>query len=875
MNDAIRWLLDLKSLGFDQPGVEFGFTRPVPPWGWALVVIAALALGLWSYRRLEGGRLWRTLLGLARVLILVLIVVMIAGPRLIRPNETEEKDWVVVLVDRSASMGIKDAPPAAETGQTGAGAGLRTRQEQLRDAVERHAPMWSELEKDRVLVWLGFDSGAFDLGPARSVNESGDTPPRGATSLRWGEAAGRHTAIGRALDQALRRAAARPVSGVVILSDGRSIDEPTQATLRRLKAERIPVFTVPLGSAEPVTDYSVRRAEGPRSAFVNDFVPVEVEVERFGGTARLGGPPTKVQLIDDATGLVLDEKEVTWDAASTPGADPAAAPPKAPSTADAASGRPARVTLMTKAAQAGNPKWSVKIVPGGGAADLVEENNTAPLGIELVDRPLRVAYFDGYPRWEQRYIKNLLVRERSIRGASMLLASGRRFVQEGDDVMTTLPRSPEEWRQYDVIVMGDVRPELYTAEQLEQIKEHVAIDGAGLIWIGGEGSTPGAWRGTALADLLPFVMSGGDDAGLEVWTGPVTITPTPLADRLGVLRLLPTPESGAWWPPELSDPKTGWSQLRWAQRIDPGLLKPTAEVLATASGTGKTSEGAAAAVDTSPVLVSMRFGAGRVLYLGTDEIWRWRYGRGEVYAERFYLQMIRMLGRESLSRAGKLARLEASPRRAEVEQPIRVAVELLDQSLVDAAPASLRVRVVREGSVTPSGTRPVAPGEKPRPLTSSEGDELAPVELVLTPEGGGGGASRGNRLARTYAATWIAPESGRYRVEAADPLLASVGASGAGGAGVLATLVEVWLPDDELRRPETDHALLARLSEATEGSVLSLRDIKDLPKLLPNRKLRLAGEPDVETLWDTPLALILVMLLLTIEWVGRRLMKLA
>ncbi|MBC7771515.1 MAG: hypothetical protein H7210_03355, partial [Pyrinomonadaceae bacterium] len=744
--------------------------------------------------------------------------------------------------------------------------------------------------RERVLVWLGFDAGVFDIGAGTSGNEqSGTRAADTSAAIRWGEASGRHTAIGRSLDQALRRAAARPVSGVVLITDGRSIDEPTLATLRRLKAERIPVFTVPLGSAEPVTDYSIKRAEGPKSAFVNDFVPVEVEIERFGGTGRVGGPPTKVQLIDDATGLVLDEKDVTWESTS-PTASPGSSLPNeavSPTSAakgDAASSRPARVTLMTKTGEAGSPKWSVKVVPGGGAADLVEENNVSALGVELVDRPLRVAYFDGYPRWEQRYIKNLLVRERSIRGASMLLASGRRFVQEGDDVMTSLPRSPEEWRQYDVVIMGDVRPELYTTEQLEQIKDHVAINGAGLIWVGGEGSTPGAWRGTPLADLLPFVMSGGDDSGLAVWPGPVTITPTPLADRLGVLRLLPTPESGTWWPPELSDAKTGWSQLRWAQRIDTELLKPTAEVLAMARGvSGPGGAVSAGAGDAAPVLVSMRFGAGRVLYLGTDEIWRWRYGRGEVYAERFYLQMIRMLGRESSSRAGKLARLEVTPRRAEVEQPIRVTVELLDQSLMDAAPASLRVRVIREGAVMQAGKsggrsdRPVGlpnapPGEGE---VGAVDEEAAPVELVLTPEGNAGGSGRGSSLARTYATTWIAAESGRYRVEAADPLLASVGAAGGGGAGVLSTPVEVWLPDDELRRPETDHALLVKLSEATEGSVLSLRDLKDLPKLLPNRKLRLAGEPDVETLWDTPLALILAITLLTLEWVGRRLMKLA
>ena len=57
--------------------------------------------------------------------------------------------------------------------------------------------MWRELSKDREVVWLGFDGGAFDL-PAGTDEDM----PVGLSEPR-----GRATALGPALEQALARAA--------------------------------------------------------------------------------------------------------------------------------------------------------------------------------------------------------------------------------------------------------------------------------------------------------------------------------------------------------------------------------------------------------------------------------------------------------------------------------------------------------------------------------------------------------------------------------------------------------------------------------------------------------------------------------------------
>lgn len=808
MSGLWQWLLDLRNLQFGQEGVEFGFERGLPAWGWALVVLAAAGAAWWSYRRLDGSVRTRTALAAVRALLLILVAVLIAGPRLVKKNEVEERDWVLVLADRSASMQIRDV---AE-GDDGEGA-RRAREEQLRAALESSRKVWQDLAAERVVVWLGFDGSAYELKKGEGAAS--------ALPVELGDPAGRRTAIGRAIDAALRRAAARPLAGVVLISDGRSIDEPGRAAMRRLQAEKVPVFSVALGSAEPVRDIGIRTVEAPKVAFVNDLVPVAVELETIGEAS--GGECGTIQLVDRATGLVLDERRI----GDTGLGD------------EAAAGDDQTVTLTARprgpseGGVAGPNRWLVRVRPSG--ADLVAENNETEVALDLEDRPLRVLYFDGYPRWEYRYVKNLLLREESIQSAALLLAEGKRFVQEGDQTLLAMPASPEEWKQFDVVVIGDVRPELFTEEQLRQLREHVGTSGAGLLWIGGEGATPNAWAASPLADLLPMSVGAGGSTLVRAWGEPVLVSPAPAAERYGVLRLADGPDAaGSWWPASLADPRTGWSRLRWAQRIDPGTLKPTAEVLATARPE--------AVSDPTPLVMSMRFGAGRVLYVGTDEIWRWRYGRGEFLPERFWLQMVRLLGRESLARAGRSAVLEVRPRRAEVDQPVRVSAELIDQRLVDAGPTSLRARI----------TRLPGPGEEPP----------APVEVTLAPEGGGDGLGGPTRQ---FGSTWIPTESGRYRVEVTDPLLA--------GDRLEADL-EVWLPDDELRHPETDHAALAALSEATGGRVLAPDQLASIPDLLPKRGVRLVGTPEQETLWDTPLALLLVLLLLTVEWVGRRLIRL-
>jgi hypothetical protein len=561
-----------------------------------------------------------------------------------------------------------------------------------------------------------------------------------------------------------------------------------------LQSERVPVHTVALGSEKPVGDLAIRRVDAPRLAFTTDQTPVRVDLERLGADLGATGS-ARVRLIDKATGLTLDERRVNLSDATR------------------------EVTLTTRAEDAGSRTWRVEIEPDG--ADLVAANNSSEFTIELVDRPLRVLYIDGYPRWEQRYVKNLLIREKTINASTLILAPDRRYLQESDTEIDRLPASIEEWAEYDAVIIGDVSPDVFTQEQLAQLREHVARRGGGLLWIGGEALTPSAWWDTPLGDLLPFIKAGADGAAIGE---PVVMHPTETAQRLGLMQLGESADEP--WPSELSDPATEWALIRWAQRIDPGALKPSAEVLARSEPYDL------------PLVLSMRYGAGRVIYVATDEIWRWRFGRGEVLPERFWMQMVRLLAREGLARSGKPAVLAVTPRRADVDQPVRVSIELLDQLLAQQASASISIRLTRQPQ----------PGDP-------EGEPPTSTELVLKPEREDG---------RVFAGIWLPSEPGTWSVEPNEPLL--------NGLDLTADAL-ISLPDDELRHPETDHPLLAGLSQETGGTSLAAGELSKLPEYLPNRRRRLLNEVK-EPLWDTPMALLLVVLLATFEWVGRRVIRL-
>ena len=133
----VRWLLDLQTIPAEAGEVRLGWEHPLPGWAWFLVLLAIAGVVVWSYGHLRGPRPMRVALAVVRGAILLLLVALLCGPLLVMPRERMERDWVMVLLDRSASMEVEDV--------RGPGGGRLSRDGQLRKTLRRSAPLLQEL----------------------------------------------------------------------------------------------------------------------------------------------------------------------------------------------------------------------------------------------------------------------------------------------------------------------------------------------------------------------------------------------------------------------------------------------------------------------------------------------------------------------------------------------------------------------------------------------------------------------------------------------------------------------------------------------------------------------------------------------------------
>ena len=771
MSTFFNLFFDLGSIPDDATGLRLSWIHPFSAWLWFVIVVVLAVLASWSYSKQNGHPLVRILLAFLRFSSLLLLVILISGPQVLFPRETVEQDVVMFMLDRSGSMNIEDTTSD----------GVRiSRDEQLRRLIGRHHQTWSKIESRSDVNWFGFSSGAYSLDTDQVVLEG-----LGSAQIPiLGDPDGWNTDIPQSLRQVMELSSNRPVSALILLSDGRSDQMPGRSLSRLLKQEGVPVFSVPLGSSLPVHDISITDVQHPDRAFIRDSIPVRLSV---GSTGSFDGRNVTARLIDQSSGEVVDSVSTTISMDDE------------------------EILLTATMDDAGVREFLVRLESND--EDLFTENDSFEFEIDVVDRPIRVLYIEGYPRWEYRYLKNLLVREASIESSVMLLSADRDFAQEGNTPISRLPRTSDEIEPFDLMIIGDVPAGFFSPEQLDLFAKQVSEKGMGLFWLGGPRNTPSSWSSSAMNDLLPM----RSPLELEESTEPVTISPTRFASSLGVLVLDPKDPDG--WVDELSDPETGWSNLQSMQIIDPRQLKPTSEILATGEDSSSNS---------IPALLSMRYGSGQILYSAMDDIWRWRFGRGEELTDRWWIGLLRFLARQSLDSSGGTADLILTPDRIIPGSSARISIRVHDQRLASTL------------------------------------EDLIPIEISPLE----GGSSVELELKRAgedpaWESDWIPEQTGRFSIDVMHPVLSELPGISTNGT------FDVSRPDDEFRILDADHELLADISRNSGGSSVPPDSIDRIPDLLPNRDV-LIENPIVVPIWNTGTFLFLLIGLLTLEWVVRR-----
>jgi hypothetical protein len=81
-------------------------------------------------------------------------------------------------------------------------------------------------------------------------------------------------------------------------------------------------------------------------------------------------------------------------------------------------------------------------------------------------------------------------------------------------------------------------------------------------------------------------------------------------------------------------------------------------------------------------------------------------------------------------------------------------------------------------------------------------------------------------------------------------------------------------PRQETDKPGTNRPLLEDIAKAANGKVFTLADAREIPSGFPIREVERLIQYR-EELWDAPLWMIVIVTLMTTEWVVRKLYRMA
>lgn len=763
-----------------------------PAWIVVLVILPAFAGLAWlGYAREALTRTWRSTLVALRVAAFVLLGLVLARPVRVERREEVHPARVVVLMDDSASMLRADAygdadARAALSEESGLEAATHSRLELARAvATRRLLPLFAR---------GGYQVECF--GFAESANPVADLASLGAR--------GSGTHLGDALHQALASQRGRNVTDVVILSDGRSNGGiPPLEAARAAGQAGVPVHTLVVGDTRSETNAVLELVDVPGQALEGDEIAVTVRV-RASGTESARAQVVLEELEGDAPRVLAEE-----DVALGPEGE--------------------RVVLIAPSGTGvlgqNLRRFRVSVPPLEGES-LVDDNHHE-FSVHVSPARIRVLYVEGYPRWEYRFVKNLLLRaDRNIDAQCFLLSATRDFPQESSrdlPALTEVPTTREALlANYDVVLLGDVDPYAVSPDPkkcedfLAALRAFVEA-GGGLLFQAGESWNPRAFTNTVLEDVLPVTLDANP---------PRIDTRNEFRARLvdpdhphEILRLAADPAlNRALWEHETE----GLRGFYWYLPIQ--KVKPGAQVLLRHPSERNVHSG-----ENYPLMVLGYFPAGRTVFLGVDSTHRWRYRYGDRYLDTFWRNTIRWLALGRLKQGDRRYRIESSRSSYDIEDRVQLEARVLDEDY--------------------------RPSVEPVQTVHWSGPDGVEKTFELARDGEREGSYRGSlEVDRpgVYRA-WL-----EGRVEGALQRVST-------------TEFEVVLPSREVQDPAPDPETLRTLSATTGGVFLELARARELARQFPGGEER--HEPissRLEDAWDDWHTLLLALGLLGAEWILRK-----
>lgn len=571
------------------------------PW-WVLVPAALLlAESLRRRRRLLLERLSArraNVLTALRGLLYALLVFFLSGPTLIQRSERSLPPKLLVLVDGSGSMGVKD----------GAGGGTR-----LAQAVEfllGKAP--ARTREGGGSAPQGLLDRLFQSYDVHLMGFGASTTPLSREALRALAANGLASDPLRSIRSASREPGSpaargsrgasvfredRP-AGILLLSDGG--DTTGSAWPPEDAGSFPPVVSVGFGDPAGFRDISLHGVRAPRIAFQDKEVQLEVTLSVRG----YSGLRLPVALTREGRVVRTQTVDVRGDPAAQ------------------------KIEFRFTPNEVGSLLLSVETPIQRG--ELVESNNRVEIPLEVRRDKIRILTISGAPSWNYSFLRAALKRDPAIDLVSFVFL---RTSEDDPGVPTqelSLVPFPvdrlflEELKNFEIVVFDNFSAQEYFSNYyLERVKDYVRKGGAFWIFGGRASFGAGGYARSPIEELLPVRISPASD---YVAAARAAGQLTDSGARHPVTRLSPDPETNSRM----------WASFPPLRRLNLTARSEEGQTLLASGGEG----------GGAPLIAARRLGEGRILSVLSDDTWRWSFGM--VAAEKsnqLYTQLVAQMTR--------------------------------------------------------------------------------------------------------------------------------------------------------------------------------------------------------------------------------------
>ena len=737
--------------------------------GLSLAVIIVAGILCWLAWHRSGYSKKTGGLELLRFVLICLVVITLNQPEWLQTQLPDRHSTLVVLWDESNSMKTRDVILTTNSDSTFSNAPVADQAQDLSDTPKSRAETIQPLISEE--VWKTSDTN--DLSVVFEPFSSQLDPAEEATDLNAG--------LSQVLDTHAN------LRGVVLLSDGDwNIGNSPIEAATRFRMRGIPVFAVGVGSKVPLPDLELVSMDAPTYAVVNKQLRIPFIVRSTLGqdrdvnvTLSINNKPTVSKLIR-VPAMSQAQENMVW----TP-----------PAIGD--------YTLTMRI-----PRDTQELIP---------ENNEISAPISVRKEQLKVLVVESYPRWEYRYLRNALERDPGVELTCLLFHPKLPKVGGGRSYITNFPTT-NELSRYDVVFLGDVGvgEKQLTVEQTRDLRQLVSAQASGLVFMPGRTGMHESLMSGPLADLYPVVLDAatpyGVGSGTQGYFALTQLGQRSLLTRLGetaeinsqVWRTLP----GFYWYTGVKRAKAGTETLAVHNEV------------ATASG-------------RVPLIVTKTYGAGKVLFMGTDSAWRWRQGVEDKYHYRFWSQVARWMAYRRQMAQGESMRLFYSPDRPHVDDAV-----MLNANVNDPLGAPLDRGSVVVQAISPSGkTQTIR-------LQPGEGDAIG-----------------------LFTGSFVPKESGNYRLVASS-IVPQV-YKGLRNRASIQTDLSVQGLNREQQGRLARFEVLDEIAQITNGKLVPISEVRSLLDYLAALP---EPEPTVHRtrIWAHPLWAGLLILLLGLFWIARK-----